>query len=142
MKKQPKEDFKEYVDHTVLTAAKQDFIQVYPVLLQKLGGEEGMVLSLLLHRQYYLKNKSKSKRTVIFMSCKEIGHELGLNDQMVHDILTWLKDIGLIQTIKRGSPPINNFYFNMTRIWNVVNGPDLKRVHNTRSSKKTKKIVI
>jgi hypothetical protein len=141
MRKQPKENFKEYVDHTILTTAKQAYIATYPILLQRLGCQEGLVLSLLLHRQHYLKNYSKSKRTVLFMTCKEIGKELGLEEQMVHDILTWLKGIELIQTIKRGSPPINNFYFNMVRIWDIVNGPDLKRVRSTRSSKKTKNIV-
>jgi len=142
MKKQPKEDFKEYVDHTVLTAAKQDYIAMYPILLQRLGCKEGIILNWLLHQQYFLKNHSKSRRTTLFRSCKEISKTLNIVERDVKDIIKWLSDIGLIQTIKRGSPPINNFYFNMTRIWNVANGPDLKRAYTSRSSKKTKNIVI
>ena len=104
----------------------QAWIKNYPLLLQRLGCYEGTILNFLLDQQWFIQNmKKRSRHKTHFRSAKEIGEMLGIPHRSVKLALKRLKSIGLVQTIRKGSPPVNNYFFDQEKILNVVNGPNL-----------------
>lgn len=95
--------------------------------MQTFGALESIVLNYLLSQQWYVSYKGEKPWIALFMTQKELGEELNIPLRSVKRILAKLKGLGVIRTKAKAWPGITNFYFDQTRIRELILDNDEKR---------------
>lgn len=102
------------------------YFRCYPILNRKFGVVPGTLLSYLLHQQWQIEcnPKTKARFPHFFQSEKQLAYKLGFSKKATRKALNCLREIKVIQTIPKGSPPKNNFFFDQQRIMDILLGED------------------